>query len=73
VKVERAPVSSRQLASIGYDDASSTLEVEFRKGGVYQYFGVSAEIYRQLIAAQSIGMYFNDVIRDSGLLYRQVS
>jgi hypothetical protein len=73
VKVERTPVSSTQLTSIGYDDASSTLEVEFRKGGVYRYFGVSAQTYRQLIAAQSIGTYFNDVIRDSGLRYRQVS
>ena len=71
--MERTPVSSTQLSSVGYDAATSTLEVEFRKGGVYQYVGVSAEIYQQLMNAASIGTFFNTVIREGGFAYLRVS
>jgi len=71
--MERRAVDSRQLTSIAYDPATCTLEVEFRKGGVYQYRGVSAEIHQQLIAADSIGTFFNNVIREGGFAYVQVS
>jgi hypothetical protein len=66
-------VASRQLASIGYDPAICTLEVEFRKGGVYQYAGVPAETYQRLIAAESIGSFFNIVIREGGFAFVRVS
>ena len=71
--MERTPVNSTQLSSVGYDAATSTLEVEFRKGGVYQYVGVSAEIYQQLMNAASIGTFFNNVIREGGFAYLRVS
>lgn len=67
--MDRTPVSSTELASIGYQEATSVLEVEFRKGGVYQYFGVPAQIYDQLMAAPSKGSYFNRVIREGGYPY----
>jgi hypothetical protein len=70
--MERTPVTSTQLASIGYDPATLTLEVEFRKGGVYQYIGVSAETHQQLMNAQSIGIFFNTVIREGGFAYVRV-
>lgn len=67
----REAVTSSELRSIGYVDNTHTLEVEFRRGGVYQYFGVSPEAYRELIAAPSIGRFFNSQIKDSHL-YRRV-
>jgi hypothetical protein len=73
LRIDRTAVDSRQLSSIGYDAATATLEVEFRKGGVYQYHGVPAEIYRQLIHAQSIGTYFNTFVREGGFTYARVS
>lgn len=69
--MDRVPVNSTQLTSIGYDQVTSTLEVEFRKGGVYQYFDVSPQTHRQLMTAQSIGTYFNDMIREMGLSYQR--
>lgn len=39
--MKRIPVSSSNLASVGYDEISQALEIEFLHGGVYQYFGVS--------------------------------
>ena len=38
--MEREPVVSSNLVSVGYDPASETLEVEFIKTGVYQYLNV---------------------------------
>ncbi len=71
--MQRVPVSSSQLTSIGYDPATLTLEVEFRKGGVYQYVGISAETHEQLMAAESIGTFFNTMIREGGFAYARVS
>ena len=71
--MQRTPVSSTQLTSVGYEAATFTLEVEFRKGGVYQYLGVSAEIHQQLMTAASIGTFFNTVIREGGFAYVRVS
>lgn len=53
----RAPVVSSNVASVGYDEDSSTLEVEFNNGAVYQYFDVSKSVYEGLIGADSVGSY----------------
>jgi len=71
--MDRLPVSSKQLVSIGYDQSSLTLEVEFRKGGVYQYVGVSPEAHHGLMSAESVGTFFNTMIREGGFHYLRVS
>lgn len=38
--MNRKSVTSSNIASIGYDETSETLEIEFKNGGVYQYFDV---------------------------------
>ncbi|MEI6235704.1 MAG: KTSC domain-containing protein [Planctomycetota bacterium] len=57
-------VASSALVSVGYDPKSETLEIEFPSGHVYQYFGVSADAYKALMNADSIGSHFNAEIRD---------
>ncbi len=54
---------STHLTSVGYDRTTSTLEIEFRDGTVYQYRGVSHTVYRQLMSADSKGRYFAQHIR----------
>lgn len=54
----RRPVRSSDIASIGYDANSSTLEVEFLNGGVYQYYQVPQAVYEGLMNASSHGSYF---------------
>ena len=61
--MNRIAVTSSNIASVGYDDASQTLEVEFHRGGVYQYFGVPRTTFEQLINATSHGSFLNDQIR----------
>ena len=53
------------MKSVGYEARSRILEIEFDSGAVYQYIGVPARIYEQLLAAESKGGYFNSEIRDT--------
>lgn len=55
--MNRQSVSSSNIASIGYDVNSQTLEIEFLNGGVYQYFDVPQQVYEELINAGSHGQY----------------
>ena len=55
--MERDTVSSSNIDSIGYDEESQTLEVEFKNGTLYQYFDVPEHIFNGLIGADSIGGY----------------
>lgn len=63
--MQRKNVSSSDIASIGYDLASTTLEIQFKSGGIYQYFNVGENIYMALMAASSHGKYFSNYIKDS--------
>ncbi|MGJ5040902.1 KTSC domain-containing protein [Bradyrhizobium sp. HKCCYLRH1062] len=62
--MERQSVVSSNLVSVGYDEDSSTLEVEFKSGAVYRYFNVPLFEYERLMEASSHGIYFNANIKD---------
>lgn len=55
--MDHQPVRSSNLRSVGYDPDSQTLEIAFRKGGVYEYFDVPQHVYEGLMAATSKGKY----------------
>jgi hypothetical protein len=61
--MQRQPVSSSNIASIGYDQATEILEVEFLNHTVYQYFSVPLQVYEALIRAGSHGIYLNAHIK----------
>ena len=56
-------VSSSSVAEVGYDPTEKTLAIRFHSGAEYRYAHVSREIYQALVAASSIGRYFNVEIR----------
>ncbi len=64
--MRRRPVSSSVLRSVGYDDATAILEIEFASGDVYRYFAVPPSVHRALIEAESPGAFFN---RSIGPIY----
>lgn len=49
---------SNNIASVGYDARTKTLEVAFKSGGIYQYAGVPEKRYADLMKASAIGSYF---------------
>lgn len=67
--MQRTPVTSSQIASVGYDANTKTLEIEFKSfnpnmtGGVYQYTDVPAEAHAALIGSESIGRAFKNQIK----------
>lgn len=61
--MNRQPVQSSSLLSVGYDKDTNTLEIEFRSDGIYQYFNVPEDIYSGLLNAPSKGTYFHEFIR----------
>lgn len=71
--MERLPVSSSNLASIGYDANGAVLEVEFNHGGIYQYSGVPEEIFQGLMSAGSHGTYFDKFVKKAGYSYSKVA
>jgi hypothetical protein len=58
--MDRTPVRSSNIRSVGYDPASRTLEVEFQNGGLYRYSGVPETIYHGFMRAASKGFYFHN-------------
>lgn len=63
--MRRQPIDSSSIRSLGYDFASSRLEVEFAESGkVYEYHDVPYSVYTELLEAESKGTYFNESIKD---------
>lgn len=58
-------VNSSNVAAVGYDEDSQTLQVEFNNGSTYQYFDVPKNVFEGLISAGSVGSYLNAHIKGS--------
>lgn len=61
--MERTVVQSSNILSIGYDERSRVLEIEFKKSGIYQYSDVPSSVYSVLMSAPSKGTYFDHNIK----------
>lgn len=70
--MNRKIVRSSNLASVGYDSASRTLEVEFNNGGIYQYHSVPQPVFNELMSASSHGEYFDRNVKKAGYQYTKV-
>ncbi|KFB87970.1 hypothetical protein CR62_07390 [Serratia grimesii] len=68
--MERTYVDSTNIESAGYDSNSSVLEVEFKNGSLYQYIGVPEYVFQELISAGSVGVYFNQNIKNNYEFHR---
>jgi hypothetical protein len=63
--MNRTPVSSSNLSSVGYDQENQILEIEFNNGGVYQYYDVPPRVHNELMNASSHGKYFHRNIKEN--------
>lgn len=63
------PVESSQLHAIGHDAETNTLAIQFKsKGGagaVYHYANFPAEKFAEFSAAESVGSYFGQNIKNA--------
>jgi hypothetical protein len=63
IYVERQPVKSVILRSVGYDAGTKILEIEFQNGLVYQFLEVPPKVCKDLMSSGAIGKYFSEKIR----------
>lgn len=56
--IPRLPVTSSQIKSIGHDDATNTLAIEFINGGVYHYGNFTRAEFVEFATAKSIASFF---------------
>lgn len=62
--MQRNPITnSSNIIAAGYDADSSTMEIEFPRGGVYRYLSVPYGEYKNLITAPSPGRFFHQAIK----------
>jgi non-canonical purine NTP pyrophosphatase (RdgB/HAM1 family) len=56
--MQRLPVESSDIVSIGYDPKAQVLEIEFKEDRIYQYIDVEPDIYERFTRTDSYGEYF---------------
>ncbi len=72
--LQREPVDSSVIASMGYALATRILELEFRETSeIYDYFDVPPEEYAAFRGAESKGTYLNHVFKLRGYRYIRVT
>jgi hypothetical protein len=71
--MQREPIESSVIASVGYDKTWRVLELEFRQTGeIYDYFEVPPEEYAAFRGAESKGVYLNTVFKSRDYRYSRV-
>ena len=71
--MQREPIDSSVIASMGYAPKERILELEFREtGDLYDYFDVPPEGYAAFRCAESKGTYLNHVFKLRGYLFLRI-
>lgn len=71
--MNRSPIKSNTIISVGFDEKELILELEFTNGSIYQYYDVPKKTYLAFLCASSVGQYFNKNISGSNFKYSKVS
>ena len=56
-------VTSSNIHSIGHDLDGMTARIQFTNGSTYDYAGVTADDFQELLSAPSVGQHFNRVFK----------
>lgn len=60
---ELTPVISSQIEAMGHDPVHNVMRVKFKNLTVYDYQNVSAEVFEDVMRAESVGKDFNSRIK----------
>jgi len=61
--MDRRNISSSMIKSIGYETSSSTLEIEFNSGAVWQYYDFPESTWYEFDNTDSQGKFFHASIK----------
>jgi hypothetical protein len=71
--MQREPVDSSVIVSMGYDAVWRVLELEFRHTQeIYDYFDVSPDVYAAFRSAESKGAYLNTTFKAHAYRYTRI-
>lgn len=59
----REDVQSSMICTLGYEPETSTLEIEFNSGAVWQYYDIPEYVFYEMKDSGSVGKFFNANIR----------
>lgn len=62
--IDLKPVTSSNIAAIGYDPRTKRMAVNFKGGGTHVYHEVGQEHFDALEGAESVGKHFHSHIRN---------
>lgn len=62
--MERKYIESSMIRSIGFDSASSTLEIEFNSGAIWQYYDFPESQWHEFENTDSQGKFFHSNIKN---------
>ncbi len=62
--MDRQYVDSKMIESIGYDTSTSTLEIEFKSGVVWDYPDFPEYLWYEFEASGSKGQFFHQNIKE---------
>lgn len=54
-------LGSAAIAAVRYDEKKRSLDVEFREGDTYGYVHVPEFVFRELLKAESAGVFWNSI------------
>jgi hypothetical protein len=63
--MNKLSVSSSNIDSIGYDEDTQTLEIDFNSGATYQFKDVPVDVWNKFKGSASKGRFFRSQIKDS--------
>ena len=69
MEIKMQEVKSSQINAIGYDPGSNTLAIRFKGGTTYHYANVPADMFVNMLCAESIGNFFSTNIKNNPELY----
>lgn len=61
--VERTPVTSSNVKSVGHNPDDNTLAIEYKDGSVYHYHDVPKDVHEQLVSSKSVGGFIYSSIK----------
>lgn len=62
-RINRIPVASSNIATVGYDKEAHILEIEFHYGAIHQYVDVPEKVFEEIMSSPSQSAYFMNEIK----------
>lgn len=54
------PITSTAISFADYREALAELDITFKSGKIYTYYGVPKKVYDDFISSDSAGTYYNN-------------